>query len=142
MNLLQHLFLHGLVFMWRKFIPDDRSSNPENPLEDFTALLSYINHLADHKLGYPVSLLTYLGVIDNQVLGIKPDSLANILLNNVGDPFKDSETSLMEVKRHERVCRGHISCRTTLFLFCVFGLYIVTGSCTHRSRCVCSRCVV
>lgn len=89
--------------MWRKSIPDNRSSNTENPLDDFTALLSYINNLADHKLGYPVSLLTYLGVIDNQVLGIKPDSLANILLNNVGDPFKDSETSLMEVKRHERV---------------------------------------
>lgn len=71
--------------------------------EEFEDLLCYIKELADHKLGYPVSLLTYLGVLSNEKLGIKSDSLANILLNNVGDPFKDSETSLMEVKRHERM---------------------------------------
>lgn len=73
-----------------------------NSINDFQALLHYINYLASHKMGYPVSLLTYLGLVDNTKLGIKPDSLANILLNNVGDPFKDSETSLMEVKKHER----------------------------------------
>lgn len=69
---------------------------------DFDRLLTYIDNLAQHKMGYPVSLLTYLGIVDNQSLGIMPGSLANILLNNVGDPFKDSETSLMEVKQHER----------------------------------------
>jgi histidine decarboxylase len=69
---------------------------------DFNDLLSYIDNLAQHKMGYPVSLLTYLGIVDNQSLGIMPGSLANILLNNVGDPFKDSETSLMEVKQYER----------------------------------------
>lgn len=69
---------------------------------DFDNLLAYIENLANHKMGYPVSLLTYLGVVDNQPLGIAPGSLANVLLNNVGDPFKDSETSLMEVKQHER----------------------------------------
>lgn len=73
-----------------------------NQANDFPGLLRYINYLARHKLGYPVSLLTYLGVINNKILGIEPNSLANVLLNNVGDPFKDSETSLMEVKRHER----------------------------------------
>lgn len=88
--------------MWRKVIEDHGSGRIENKIQDFRALFCYINHLAKHKLGYPVSLLTYLGVVDNQVLGIKPDSLANVLLNNVGDPFKDSETSLMEVKVHER----------------------------------------
>lgn len=103
MNLLYTTIIDdGLMSMWRKLSADDRSLNDKNQLDDFTALLSYINHLASHKMGYPVSLLTYLGVIDNQNLGIKPDSLANILLNNVGDPFKDSETSLMEVKKHER----------------------------------------
>lgn len=77
-------------------------SNGNNSINDFQALLHYINFLASHKMGYPVSLLTYLGLVDNTKLGIKRDSLANILLNNVGDPFKDSETSLMEVKKHER----------------------------------------
>src|SRR4029079_3550630 len=70
--------------------------------DDYKALLRYVNYLASHKMGYPVSLLSYLGVINNKVLGILPGSLANILLNNVGDPFKDSETSLLEVKKHER----------------------------------------
>lgn len=88
--------------MWRKKQIENSPASYENHLEDFKALLCYINHLAKHKLGYPVSLLTYLGVVDNQILGIKYGSLANVLLNNVGDPFKDSETSLMEVKKHER----------------------------------------
>ena len=74
----------------------------DNRSNDYKELLNYIDQLAQHKLGYPVSLLTYLGVVDNRVLGIASGSLANVLLNNVGDPFKDSETSLMEVKKHER----------------------------------------
>jgi histidine decarboxylase len=74
----------------------------DDQLDDYDALLRYVTELAQHKLGYPVSLLTFLGVVDNQELGIKTGSLANVLLNNVGDPFKDSETSRMEVKKHER----------------------------------------
>ncbi len=74
----------------------------DNQLDDYSALLRYVTELANHKLGYPVSLLTFLGIVDNQQLGISPGSLANVLLNNVGDPFKDSETSRMEVKKHER----------------------------------------
>jgi len=70
--------------------------------KEFEKLLHYIHRLANHKLGYPVSLLTYIGMVDNQVLGINPHTLANVLLNNVGDPFVDSQTSLMEVKKHER----------------------------------------
>jgi len=93
--------------MWRTKIPEgqvDTFNNPLNPRSgEFDDLLTYIKTLADNKLGYPVSLLTYIGILDNELLGIKPDSLANILINNVGDPFKDSETSLMEVKRHERM---------------------------------------
>lgn len=88
--------------MWRKGTPNASTEQPTNRISDFKALLRYINYLASHKLGYPVSLLTYLGIINNKVLGIRPNSLANVLLNNVGDPFKDSETSLMEVKVHER----------------------------------------
>lgn len=87
----------------QKNVSDNDSDYPSNQDSDFDALLNYIDRLAQHKLGYPVSLLTYLGIVDNKVLGINPDSLANVLLNNVGDPFKDSETSLMEVKRHERL---------------------------------------
>ncbi|MBA3660515.1 MAG: hypothetical protein H0W64_02190 [Gammaproteobacteria bacterium] len=88
--------------MRRKGRSDLKDPPIKGHVEDFKILLRYINHLANHKLGYPVSLLTYLGVVDNKILGIEPNSLANVLLNNVGDPFKDSETSLMEVKKHER----------------------------------------
>lgn len=90
------------TIMWRKNNPDHEVPQIENSIDDFAALLRYVEGLAAHKMGYPVSLLSYLGVINNEILGIKPDSLANVLLNNVGDPFKDSETSLMEVKKHER----------------------------------------
>ncbi|MBX3708867.1 MAG: hypothetical protein KIT56_04290 [Gammaproteobacteria bacterium] len=91
--------------MWKKNFPDYRSytsNNNDYRIDDFSELLRYVNHLASHKLGYPVSLLTYLGIVNNKILGIKSGTLANVLLNNVGDPFKDSETSLLEVKKHER----------------------------------------
>ena len=88
--------------MWKTKISDTNANTLDDQSKEFDALLAYFTQLADHKLGYPVSLLTYIGVLDNEILGIKPDSLANLLLNNVGDPFKDSETSLMEVKKHER----------------------------------------
>lgn len=103
-NYLQKVVQNGLVAMWRKSIPEDHSNSDGvvDQLDDYKTLLSYINNLAHHKLGYPVSLLTFLGVVDNKSLGINPGTLANVLLNNVGDPFKDSETSRMEVKRHER----------------------------------------
>lgn len=88
--------------MWRKIIHSSNPINMDAPPDDLKSMLLYIHELANHKMGYPVSLLTYLGVVDNRILGINPDSLANILLNNVGDPFKDSLTSLMEVKGFER----------------------------------------
>lgn len=88
--------------MLKTDIPDNSVDTLKNQIYNFDELLAYINGLAAHKLGYPVSLLTYLGVVDNTALGIQVGSLANVLLNNVGDPFKDSETSLMEVKKHER----------------------------------------
>ncbi len=100
-NIIVGAFACGPI-MWRKFLSDDRPQFTDNQLDDYNALLRYITDLAQHKLGYPVSLLTFLGLVDNKRLGIKSGSLANILLNNVGDPYKDSETSRMEVKRHER----------------------------------------
>lgn len=93
---------------------------------EFRMLLQYVNQLASHKLGYPVSLLTYVGTVNNEVLGIKPGSLANVLLNNVGDPFKDSETSLMEVKKHERRLLGILERFYGLPLGQVRG-YVTTG---------------
>lgn len=88
--------------MWKKHFPDYRPKETDYRTDDFKSLLHYINQLASHKLGYPVSLLTYLGIVNNESLGIQTGSIANVLLNNVGDPFKDSETSLLEVKKHER----------------------------------------
>lgn len=93
----------GLVYMWKTKISDTHANTLDDQSKEYDSLLTYITNLANHKLGYPVSLLTYIGILNNEVLGIKPDSLANVLLNNVGDPFKDSETSLMEVKKHERM---------------------------------------
>lgn len=88
--------------MWKKRLADNHTSISNYRTDDFKGLLRYVNYLASHKLGYPVSLLTYLGIVNNKILGIQPGTLANILLNNVGDPFIDSETSLLEVKQHER----------------------------------------
>lgn len=85
-----------------KNTPRNVRSKNKKTNKEFDILLRHMHRLANHKLGYPVSLLTYLGIIDNKVLGINPGTLANVLLNNVGDPFIDSQTSLMEVKRHER----------------------------------------
>lgn len=84
-------------------LPEDHSHHVNKRIHSFKVLLHRIKRLARHKMGYPVSLLTHLGIIRNKILGIDQGSLANVLLNNVGDPFKDSETSLMEVKRHERM---------------------------------------
>ncbi len=89
--------------MIKQKMPDDPSRRINKRIHSFKTLLHRIKRLARHKMGYPVSLLTHLGVISNKVFGINKGSLANILLNNVGDPFKDSETSLMEVKKHERM---------------------------------------
>ncbi len=88
--------------MWKKGTPDHHLDNFDYQIDDYKSLLRYVNQLASNKMGYPVSLLTYLGIVNNKMLGIQPGTLANILLNNVGDPFKDSETSLLEVKKHER----------------------------------------
>lgn len=93
----------GLMSTWKNIFRSHSNDNDNDyQIDDYKTLLSYVNRLASNKMGYPVSLLTYLGVVDNRMLGIKTGSLANVLLNNVGDPFKDSETSLLEVKKHER----------------------------------------
>jgi len=93
--------------MWKKKVSEQHSNQLDYQVDDdFKTLLDYVNKLASHKLGYPVSLLTYLGIVSNKSLGIQPGTLANVLLNNVGDPFKDSETSLLEVKKHERKVIG------------------------------------
>ncbi len=112
--------------MWRKRTSDDRIDFNDNQLDDYDALLRYITSLAHHKLGYPVSLLTFLGIVDNNELGIKTGSLANVLLNNVGDPFKDSETSRMEVKRHERKLIAILEKYYGLSEYSVRG-YVTTG---------------
>lgn len=89
--------------MWKSyFFKNKLSASFAYHTNDYKALYRYIENLASTKMGYPVSLLTHTGHINNSKLGIQQHSLANVLLNNVGDPFKDSETSLMEVKKHER----------------------------------------
>lgn len=89
--------------MWKTDPKKEPSISSDEQVSEFEVLLNHIHNLANNKLGYPVSLLTFIGYLNNEDLGIRKGSLANVLLNNVGDPFKDSETSLMEVKKHERI---------------------------------------
>jgi histidine decarboxylase len=84
----------------------------------YTQLRTELCARASYKMGYPESMLSSLrlGVdhefvmfdkskrkfIDHSPLGIMPDSLAEMLILNVGNPWKDSESFLMEVKNIER----------------------------------------
>lgn len=84
----------------------------------YTQLNTELCMRASYKMGYPESMLSNLRLdrgnefvmfdkskkkfIDHSPLGIMPDSLAEMLILNVGDPWKDSESFLMEVKNIER----------------------------------------
>lgn len=61
-----------------------------------------MNELATRKLGFPSSFLASMPeMVNNEHLGIRSHSLANILINNVGDPYSPADTYQMEVKRYE-----------------------------------------
>lgn len=76
-----------------------------------TAYIDLLNKLREeekYKLGYPESLMSVYKdpmsnrkLIDNRILGIEDDSIADKLLLNVGDPAIDS-TSFTEAKHFER----------------------------------------
>ena len=70
--------------------------------QEFEQLTAHFLQLAKQKLGFPTSFLgSDPNFVDNEVLGIKNDSLASILINEVGDPFTKSDTWQLEVKDHE-----------------------------------------
>ena len=68
----------------------------------FQILENYFNTLAKKKLGFPTSFLSKrLTDFNLESLGILPDSLADILINEVGDPFTESTSWKIEVKQYE-----------------------------------------
>jgi len=70
--------------------------------KEFETLAKKFFLLAKTRLGFPTSFLsTDAKFVNNEPLGIKPDSLSSILINEVGDPFKASETWAIEVKNYE-----------------------------------------
>lgn len=84
------------------FKPTLESDWSRDKTKNFKNLEKYLYSLAEKKMGFPTSLLASNPTfIDNQVLGIRRNSLANILINDVGDPFKKSETWRIEVKDYE-----------------------------------------
>ncbi|MDQ7089069.1 MAG: pyridoxal-dependent decarboxylase [Methylococcales bacterium] len=80
----------------------------------YQAILSRFNEELSIKLGYPGSLLSTLHgvlnpeqieitasgqkIINNEVIGIMPNSLAEIHINNIGSPWKNSESYTIEIK--------------------------------------------
>ena len=81
-------------------------------------ILEFCTEELSTKIGYPGSLMSAIygkvgqdqvkvgdkenKVIDNEVIGILPGSLAELHINNVGSPWKESESYSVEVKNIER----------------------------------------
>ena len=100
-----------------------RDNSIDEPLLDhqkhYKTLQETIKQSASFKMGYPESMMSSLyghnrdgeitidpnsatKLINNKVLGIAPNSLAELLILNVGNPWKESESFAMEAKHLER----------------------------------------
>lgn len=70
--------------------------------KEFKLFEDRMNALAHNKLGFPTSLLgSNPAFVHYELLGIRPGSLASILINHAGDPFVEADTYQMEVKTQE-----------------------------------------
>lgn len=81
-------------------------------------ILEFCNQELSTKIGYPGSLMSAIygeidqdqirvghtknKIINNKIIGILPGSLAEVLINNVGSPWTESESYSVEVKNIER----------------------------------------
>lgn len=87
--------------------------------ELYNSLYKSISQAMAFKMGYPESMMSSLHgsyeeptfnvdaklpqkLIDNSVFGIEADSLAELLILNVGNPWTDSSSFSMEIKQLER----------------------------------------
>lgn len=84
---------------------ENENKNPEDDeaeAKEFKLFEERMNELAHRKLGFPTSLLgSNPQFVHYELLGIRPGSLASILINHAGDPFIEAETYQMEVKKQE-----------------------------------------
>lgn len=74
----------------------------EAEAKEFKLFEERMNALAHNKLGFPTSLLgSNPTFMHYELLGIRPGSLASILINDAGDPFVEADSYQMEVKTQE-----------------------------------------
>ncbi len=74
----------------------------EAETKEFKLFEERMNALSHSKLGFPTSLLgSNPSFVHYELLGIRPGSLASILINHAGDPFVEADTYHMEVKTQE-----------------------------------------
>jgi histidine decarboxylase len=74
----------------------------EAEAKEFKLFEERMNALSHSKLGFPTSLLgSNPAFVHYELLGIRPGSLASILINHAGDPFVEADSYHMEVKTQE-----------------------------------------
>lgn len=84
--------------------PKTSSTDDDNDAEakEFKLFEDRMNALSHSKLGFPTSLLaSNSSFVHYELLGIRPGSLASILINHAGDPFVEADTYHMEAKTQE-----------------------------------------
>lgn len=74
----------------------------EAEAKEFKLFEERMNALSHNKLGFPTSLMgSNSSFVHYELLGIRPGSLASILINHAGDPFVEADTYHMEAKTQE-----------------------------------------
>ena len=72
---------------------DGLLDDDEAEAKEFKLFEERMNALAHNKLGFPTSLLgSNPAFVHYELLGIRPGSLASILINDAGDPFVEADT--------------------------------------------------
>jgi len=80
----------------------ENDDDDEAEAKEFKLFEERMNALSHSKLGFPTSLLgSNPAFVHYELLGIRPGSLASILINHAGDPFVEADTYHMEVKTQE-----------------------------------------
>lgn len=74
----------------------------EAEAKEFKLFEKRMKALSHNKLGFPTSLMgSNSSFVHYELLGIRPGSLASILINQAGDPFVEADTYHMEAKAQE-----------------------------------------
>lgn len=115
-------------------VPLDDDDDAE--AKEFKLFEERMNALSHSKLGFPTSLLaSNSSFVHYELLGIRPGSLASILINHAGDPFVEADTYHMEAKTQE------VALINTLSTY--FGIpegegrgYVTTGGTESNEACL------